>query len=215
MRWGDRVPLRVVVDCSLSGRKRLVHAGVALTALARAAGAVQVYAFPGKAEFIYKVYGRVTPESLERLPPGSMEEWLQAACGRASDRLGTPLARAVYEAATRVYKPGDDWRTVVLTDGECTSCGEWLGRLRENRSWAWRVLVVLVEDPAWLRGSKYRRRAEALLRLLAGGVDVYSVEEAGVVVTLQRLLRLGEISLKRLLEPVYRMGAAGVSTLEG
>jgi len=122
---------------------------------------------------------------------------------RADYTLGTPLARALYEAQMNVYKPGDAWRTVVVTDGECTGCGRWLEELARAKAWLWRLLIVLVDDPSWLEGSKYRRESEALLATLEA-----AAREAGVeppLVTLDRLASTPRVSLITLLRPRLRV----------
>ncbi len=147
--------LRLVLDCSMSvERGGLVQAAAALEAAERIAP-VEVYAFPAWSgdNIIYR---------LGPARPGVVEE----ACRRADHRLGTPLARVVYEAAHRVYRPGDRYRTIIVTDGECTGCGRWLERLAWEKSWVWRILLVLSRPPEWLETSKYRRESLRLLSLL-------------------------------------------------
>jgi len=187
-------PLRIVLDCSMSvARARRAPALEAVNLLAQATGApVELHGFPIPAR------GRV----VSRLWGPS--EWALDAvdwspCLRADYALGTPLARALYEAQMHVYRPGDAWRTVVVTDGECTGCGRWLGELARARPWLWRLLVVLVDDPSWLEESKYGSESRALLATLEA-----AAREAGVeppLVTLDRLASTPRVSLITLLRP--------------
>lgn len=162
---GEARVLRVVLDCSRSTRgERRLAAHTALH-LAEALGALlEAHAFPGGDGGVYRVPGLWSPAS-----EAVVERLAERACGGARARYGTPLARAVYEAAFSVYRPGDPYRTVLVTDGECTYCGHWLERLRAVEAWRWRLLIVLTRRPEEvLEETRYPERTRMLLEALTG-----------------------------------------------
>jgi len=195
---GEAKPLRVVLDCSMSvSRARRVPALEAVNLLASATRApVELHGFPlpGRQGVVSKLWGpgEWDPEAVDWGP-----------CEAADYTLGTPLARAIYEAQTRVYRPGDAWRAVVVTDGECTHCGRWLGELARAKTWLWRVMVVLVDDPSWLESSRYRGESRRLLELLESAAREVGVDPP--IVTLPGLASTKTVSLISLLKPKLRV----------
>lgn len=162
---GEARRLKAVLDCSRSTRDhRRLAAHIALY-LAEATGSLlEAYAFPGGDAGVYRVPGAWAPGG-----SSVVERLAVRACEGARLRHGTPLARAIYEATFNVYEPRDPYRTVVVTDGECTYCGPWLERLKASRAWRWRLLIVLTRDPGeLLEHSKYRKTAGRLLEALTG-----------------------------------------------